>query len=67
MLGKEKGKSREKAMEKRSSSPQQKYQSSSSLVRCDEEKRTISLNLCFLKFQLGLVLQTFSVYSFAVG
>lgn len=38
-----------------------------SLVRCNEEKRTISLNLCFLKFQLQLFLQTFSVHSFAVG
>lgn len=64
---KKKGKSREKALEKRSSIPQQKYLPSQSLVRCNEEKRTISLNLCFLKFQLGLVLQTFSVHSFAVG
>lgn len=67
MFGKKKRKSREKALEKRSSSPQQKYLSSWSLVRCNEEKRTISLNLCFLKFQLGLVLQTFSVHGFAVG
>lgn len=64
---KKKRKSREKALEKRFSSPQQKYLSSWSLVRCNEEKRTISLNLCFLKFQLGLVLQTFSVHGFAVG
>lgn len=59
-------KSRDKALEKRSSSPQQKYLFLKSSQR-QLGKRTIYLNLYFLKFQLELVLHTLPIHSSAGG